>query len=236
MDETGIVGLDYLLDDALEAAYLRLRNLDRLSQSTELLTRISNLATAASLRERVNFFQREVEEARNRLCYFCKTGQPNYDKSVVLKGKKETGRVRNYNSTTVYYSFRYLPVLRCERCANFHDFLRHFGILTTWFVALPITGFMIWFFAPLLIYVLGALVVICWLGIFLLIAVVSAIVKLLAKTPGFFAARLARWLTPPDHRRYGETDYTAESLLYAEGYGIESTDWRSNAISKLKTV
>lgn len=146
LDTGDIVGLRNLLDEAVEKAYLRLRSLEKPDKSVDaLLTRVGNIASAQSLRERVSSFQNELVESRNRLCYFCKTERPNYEKSVVLRGQKETGRERHFNSTTIHYAIRYGIVLRCGRCARLHDFIRKTG-LAFWLLGAP--GFLIvvgWF-------------------------------------------------------------------------------------------
>jgi hypothetical protein len=141
LDSSDVVGLRNLLDDAVEKAYLRLRNLEKPDKNVDtLLLRAANIASAQSLRDRIGSFQSELVEARGRLCHFCKTEAPDYEKSVVLKGKKETGRERHFNTTTIHYAIRYGIVLRCARCARLHDFIRHTG-LALWLLGAP--GFLI---------------------------------------------------------------------------------------------
>jgi hypothetical protein len=216
IDQAGLVGLGHILDDALEQAFLRLRSLEKPNAETDaLLQRVSQLAAAKSLRERVSFYCTELEEARKRLCHFCKTGAPDYEKSVVLEGKKETGRVRNYNSTTVYYSVRYGLVLRCARCARFHDFLRKVSIVCGLSVV-PV------------FYPIGTLLpdAVC------LVFGAAIVVPL-----GLGAAiryTLARVLAPAGHTLYGNyKDTEGERSLKAERYNI-TPHWESDAFNRFK--
>ena len=137
MDGNSIVGLRELLDQAAEKSYFVIKNQDGPSKLIDsMLLKVANIASAQSLRERVATRRREIEEARTRLCHFCKTGLPDYEKSVVLHGRKETGREHNFNSTTVYYSIRYAIVLRCARCAKLHDYVRRV-VLLLWLSLIP---------------------------------------------------------------------------------------------------
>jgi hypothetical protein len=137
LDGERVVGTRDILDQALEKAYLRLRSLENTDPAVDkLLGRIGDSLTAESMKSRVKGYEKELEERRTRLCHFCKTGNPDYDKSVVLRGKKETGRTRNYGSTTIYFNLRYGVVMRCTRCANFHQYIRNVG-LALWFALAP---------------------------------------------------------------------------------------------------
>ncbi len=137
LDGKGIVGLRDMLDDAVEKAYRRLRNLDKPDATVDpLLARAGKIASAQSLRERVSSFQAELVESRKRLCQFCKTERPDYEKSVVLKGKKETGRETHYRTTTIHYAIQYAIVYRCGHCARLHDFVRQTG-LALWLLGAP---------------------------------------------------------------------------------------------------
>lgn len=137
LDAGGVVGLRDILDLALEKAYLKLRSLEKAEPKLDgLLGKITGIAIAESLKERVKGYGKELEERRTRLCHFCKTGIPDYDKCAVLRGKKETGRTRKFNSTTIHYSLRSAIVLRCTRCARLHGFVRSFG-LALWLASIP---------------------------------------------------------------------------------------------------
>jgi hypothetical protein len=136
LDSRGIVGLREILDAAAEKAYLRLRNQQKSTPKVDqLLDRIDQISSARSLRERVRSYRRDLAESEKRLCHFCKTKRPDYNKSVVLKGQKETRREYHFNSTTIHYAIRYGIILRCERCARLHDFTNS-ASTTLWTVIL----------------------------------------------------------------------------------------------------
>ena len=137
IDAPGLIGLRDFLDEAAEQVYLRLRGLDEPGTAMDaLLARVEELASARSLRERVGAYRKELEAARTRLCHFCKNAPPDYDKSVVLHGRKETGREYGYNVTTVHFMVRYGIVPRCACCAKHHDFIQHVA-LAVCFCAAP---------------------------------------------------------------------------------------------------
>jgi hypothetical protein len=215
IDKPGIIGLSHLLDDAIEQAYLRLRRGQPSPELDGLLVEVSKLATAKSLCERVNSYRKELEEVKSRVCYFCKTGEPNYDNSLVLEGKKETGRQRNYNSTTIYYAVRYGIVLRCERCAHFHDYLRKLGLLAPWTLM------------PGLVYLAFQNPDAC-------VPFVIGIILVFLLTGFGVTSVVAMANTPSGHTRYGTYIGTnAYNSLRAEGYSV-TAHWKSDAVSSLK--
>jgi nucleotide-binding universal stress UspA family protein len=223
IDQARLVGLGHILDDALEQAFLRLRSMEKPdAQSDALLESVSQLAAAKSLRERVSFYRTELEEARKRLCNFCKTGVPDIDKSVVLEGRKETERVENI----VYIGTEYRLILRCERCARFHDFLWKWGWLSMWcvfpamcFIIVPLTGFAF---------------VLFWYGAVRtdqLGAVAVFIPRLVSE---LLSSLFAMFVTPAGHRRYGRCgDLEPMRTLRGEGNSVR-THWPSDAYEKLK--
>jgi hypothetical protein len=78
LDAGGVVGLRDILDQALEKVYLKLRSLEKAEPKLDgLLGKITGIAVAESLKERVKGYGKELEE-RTRLCHFCKTGTPDY--------------------------------------------------------------------------------------------------------------------------------------------------------------
>jgi hypothetical protein len=129
LDSGGVVGLRDILDGAVEKAYQRLRASEKTDCTVgRLLIKIRQIATANSLKERVSGYEKELEQARTRVCYFC-GGAPDYDRSVVLNGKKETHREHHFNRTTIHYAVRSAIVLRCARCAQLHDYINKVGML-----------------------------------------------------------------------------------------------------------
>ena len=137
-DESGALGLADIVDQAAERAYLRIRQWLKPSPEADgLLAQVGEIASAQSLRERVAALREQQNEQRERICHFCKVNDPDYDCSVVLSGKKETGREEHFRSTTVFYEIRRGIVLRCARCAKFHDFERS---IARWFTAITVIG------------------------------------------------------------------------------------------------
>jgi hypothetical protein len=137
LDAGGVVGLRDILDQAVERAYLQLRSLEKPGPRVDdMLGKVTAMATADSLKERVKSYLKELEESRTRLCHFCKTGIPDYDKCAVLHGKKETGRTRKGRTTTIHYNVRYAIVFRCTRCAQLHGFISKVGIIL-WVASIP---------------------------------------------------------------------------------------------------
>ena len=125
LDPKGIVGLTDLLDDAVEKGFLRLRTIEDASpRAEELIPLALKLTTARSLIERLELFQKELEQRRKNVCYYCRTAKPTWEKYVVLSGKKETGRTRNFNRTTIHYQTTKDIVPRCDNCADRHDYIR----------------------------------------------------------------------------------------------------------------
>lgn len=223
IDQAGLVGLGHILDDALEQAFLRLQSLEKPdAEADALLKSVSQLAAAKSLRERVSFYRIELEEARKRLCNFCKTGAPDVEKSVVLEGRKETERVER----TVYIGIEYKLILRCARCARFHDFLWTWGRLSMWCV-FPLLCFLI---VPLT----GSAALLCfWYGLVRTDQVKAVAVFFPWHVSELFSSVFAWFVTPAGHRRYGQTrDLEPMYTLRGEGNSVK-THWRSKAYSKI---
>lgn len=240
MDQAGLLGLSNILDDAVEQAYLKLRRQDRPAAGTdELLAQSAQLVGAQSLRERINAYRSDVEEHHKRLCHFCKTGEPDYDKSVVLKGTKVTDREWSGLSVTTHFSIQYKVVLRCERCAKFHDFLNH-AYAIGW-ALLPGFVLIAWAFVTGARGLDGLLMMTAYIGVFVLAylpitrrplfrGVVAAI-----RAPSCAARRAVGYLvTPPECRRYYDlaTAQGHQDLIH-EAYAIEA-DWSMNALEHIR--
>lgn len=125
LDSGDIIGLLDLLDQAVETVYLRLRTISNDKGQVEpLLAKTRTTASAQSLRERIATYEKELEVAKTRLCHFCKTAEPDYEQSVVLRGKKETHREYLGGSTRIHYALRWAIVLRCGDCGKRHVYIR----------------------------------------------------------------------------------------------------------------
>lgn len=224
LDPSGLVGLGHILDGALEQAFLRLRSLETPgAESNALLDSVSRLAAAASLRESVRFYRTELEEAKKRHCNFCKSGAPDVEKSVVLEGRKETERTGN----TVYIGIEFRLILRCERCARFHDFLWKWGMLSMWCV-FPALCFIIF---PLT----GLAIVGCFkLGLVRTDQIGAVAVFFPRLVSELFSSVFAWFVTPTGHRRYGRCgDLDPMYTLRREGNSVR-THWRSTAYIEIQ--
>jgi hypothetical protein len=236
IDEFGLIGLKQILDDAIEQAYLQLRIQAQPSVELDtLLVKAIEVASAEALRIRINSFRKELVEVKNRLCYYCGEA-PDYESSVVLKGKKETGRSTSGNTTTIHYEIRYGIILRCARCAKLHDFLRSAGFLagaaTLPAIAYPLCSSLYsvgleGLFIAIFAYFWAVIVGIAIAGS-LVVVVIAAILEGISLV-------LARFITPSEYKRYGNyRDAEAYHSLRNENYGV-TPDWRSNAVSYIET-
>lgn len=137
LDVHGITGVNDMLDEAVEKGYLRVRRMEKPDDRVDaLLSQASSIIEAKSLRDRLESFRKDIEDARRNVCHFCRTERPEYERLVVLHGKKETGRTREFNRTTIHYLVTKAFVLRCSRCARLHDFIRWTGHFV-WMLLLP---------------------------------------------------------------------------------------------------
>jgi hypothetical protein len=240
LDGQNVIGLADVLDEAAEKAYLHLRQVAKPSEKADaLLQRVGAIGAAQSLRERVATCRKEMSEARERICEFCKIEDPDYEKSVVLKGKKETGREHHFNSTTIYYTVRHAIMLRCARCAQLHDFVRRAGTVVG-FASAAGFGMFAWeYMAPISAAIISvapqAGLVIFAAAVFAFGAAVF-LVPLLGLPFGLGAlttSLLSKYVTPAGHRRCGDYDDSKSAVeLRRDGYGIE-VDWSSNALARV---
>jgi hypothetical protein len=239
LDAQGIVGLRDLLDDAVEKAYLKLRSLDADpteaagKQVRRLIDKVYALASAQSLRERADEYRKELDEAASRLCTFCKTEKPDYDKSVVITGKKETGRKSKFLSgTTIYYNLRYKLMFRCARCARFHDFIGRVGFIGGLgsLVGLGILSYNLvgrWLFETAGESSGRAAVALFLAGLAALVLPAWAFATVLSQA---FSVATA----PSSHQKKGHfKDHAGAVELKKEGYQV-TADWRSDALSHIK--
>ncbi|HXU32564.1 MAG TPA: hypothetical protein VN851_18510, partial [Thermoanaerobaculia bacterium] len=184
------------------------------------------IATSRSLRARVSARRAELGEIRSQLCHFCGSEPPDWEKSVVIKGKKETRREYHYRSTTIYYAVLAKILRRCARCARFHDSLRKTENVVTigavsscagvaFIILSAIGGWEEW----------GCALVLPILGIILAAYTIGSICL----------SHLSRRWTPTNHRKYGDYKDSEEArALLREGYTLE-VDWSSNAVASFKS-
>lgn len=226
IDPSGIIGLLDVIDEAVEQVYLRLRNRRKPAEKLDsLLGKVGEIATARSLRTRMSASRAELKEIRTQLCYFCESEPLDLDKSVVIKGKKETRREYHFNRTTVHYAVRLKILRRCARCARFHGYLRTIEIGSMIGAAPSCAG--------VALLLLSAIEDWTDMGCFLvlpLLGVIGAVVAIGSACRSL----LVRRLTPTNHRRYGDYKDSEEAkALGREGYSLEA-DWSSTAVKSLK--
>ncbi|MEO1262700.1 MAG: hypothetical protein AAFZ15_28090 [Bacteroidota bacterium] len=129
IDAKGVFGLHQLIDESVMKAFNKIASLELTESNMEkvqdLLSRAVQVATAQSLKSKINNFQKKIKEYHEfSTCYFCscRASDPNYP--VVLKGRKETSR--EYN--TVYYSIKHTVIPRCLRCAKMQNLISNFSV------------------------------------------------------------------------------------------------------------
>jgi hypothetical protein len=235
LDKSGLIGLSHILDEAIEQAYLRLRRWSKPSPELDaLLVKTADMATAKSLRERVNFYRKELEEAKSRVCYFCKTGEPDYDKSVVLEGKKVTGSEYKGNTHITYYGIRYGIVLRCARCARFHDYIGKVGILAVLAIGPGLVALLLPLVGANIEELFKAVFSLGILSVIIALFIGSALLAVFEQVPLGVKYAVALAITPSGHPRYGEyKDTDTYHSLKSEGYSV-TAHWKSDTVSSLE--
>ncbi|MEI9988463.1 MAG: hypothetical protein WDM86_00345 [Rhizomicrobium sp.] len=128
-DRTNVLGLVDLLDNAAERAFLQLRRWDKPDAQTDaMLQQISANSFAQSLRERIASLRTQQNQQREHVCYFCQENEPDYDRSVVLHGKRFERQTHKFGQTTNHYTITDRLVLRCARCAKLHQYVRQIAL------------------------------------------------------------------------------------------------------------
>jgi hypothetical protein len=130
LDADGVLGLRQMVDDRLRSVFNGLKafiDLATVDKIVPLLERVRDLASVNSLKQEVEAYLSSIRDTSDWECYFCRVREGEIDRYVVLEGKKETGRVRHFNSTTIYYSIMRKWVPRCGRCADLHAFFLSSG-------------------------------------------------------------------------------------------------------------
>ncbi len=127
IDGAQLLGLSSFVDDALQAAFGRLRGASTKMQTTarfrEVLALIGELAQSLSLKEKVKGYQERLADLAKAMCYFCNKRELEIDYCAALQGKKEISREHYGNTTTIRYQVATMPVARCKRCAAMHHFI-----------------------------------------------------------------------------------------------------------------
>jgi hypothetical protein len=224
IDEAQLLGLSTLIDDAVQAAFARLRGAPREAQLGarfgEVLARIGEVAHSPSVRERVKGYKERLADVADSMCHFCGRRQLEPAHCAAVTSKLEISRQRYGNQIRVQYQIGALPVARCQRCALLHGFIRGtgviaFGTLSTPMLLLALVHPPSWFRG--LDAVAG--------GMLLAIGVIIAVGL------GFLARPIAALVvTPRGERRIG--DYLgskAIKIMHRDGFYSFRYDSRPNA-------
>ncbi len=230
VDSAAMVGLDELADEAVLKGCEALASLESFLGVDRLKTLYGTalgLAAADSLKERISAMVTRVNGFEHYACHFCKSREMKLERSVVIKGKRESHRTYGYNSTTVHYVVNANIVPRCARCSTLHSFC--WDCSSTIRKALGVA------LAIALVYLVRAKVFGAdpELGGFLVFGAAAALVLWLS---GLLARRIAALLaTPRGERRYWSAS-KAKSYqeMESEGYKL-SVDYRPDAFANVNT-
>ncbi|WP_163995570.1 hypothetical protein [Pyxidicoccus caerfyrddinensis] len=213
IDSKQLLGLAVLIDEAVLRAFDRVRTLDfpltGIGAVNAVLAEARRVANSESVKERIAAFRSRLEGRKDELCHYCRKREQDFEYAAMLSGRVETGRSHGFNSTTVHYRIRSLPILRCASCAKLHDYLASMG---NWAVGAAAVTF--------------ALAVVLFAGSGGLLWGV-----LLAGLVGLgFRMLLGTVVTP--RREHSYSDYSgskAHQLLSEEGYGQLQYDYSLHA-------
>jgi hypothetical protein len=224
IDEAQLLGLSTLIDDAVQAAFARLRGAPRDAQLgarfDEVLARIGKVAHSPSVKERVKGYKERLSDIADSMCHFCGRRQLEPAHCAAVTSKREISRERYGNTIRVQYQIGALPVARCQRCALLHGFIRSvsaiaFFTLSTSMLLLALVHPSTWFHG-----------VDTGVGVVLL-----AIGILIAVGLGFVAREIAAGVvTPKGERRIGNYEGSkAVELLRGDGFYTFRYDSRPDA-------
>jgi hypothetical protein len=230
VDSAAMVGLDELADDAVLKGCEALASLESFPGVDRLKTLYGTalgLAAADSLKERISAMVTRVNGFEHYACHFCKSREMNLERSVVIKGKRESHRTYGFNSTTVHYLVNANIVPRCARCSTLHSFCWDCSSTIRQALGVALA------FALVYLVRVKAFGSDPELGGFLVFGAAAALVLWLS---GLLARRIAALLaTPRGERRYWRAS-TAKSYqeMESEGYKL-SVDYRPDAFKNVNT-
>jgi hypothetical protein len=224
IDPTGLLGLTEAADEAVVVAFNRLSALENygtIARLKALLDDASNLASADSIKHRISSAVARLDGLARYACHFCKTNEMDLDRSVVLKGKKESHRTYGFNSTTIHYILTRDIVQRCPRCAQLHEYLNSVALWTR--ICLGTVGVLL--AIRIVVEHNDAIIGVAIFGS-LALSILLWIVGSLAR----FIAKLV--VTPKGENRYGDIHGAAQyKRLRSEKFGIE-VDYASDSFQK----
>lgn len=145
VDARDMLGLSSELDRGVARAFDKIKSIyqetDELNLVDELSIRAHQAAISGSLKKRIEAFQEQVKKYREMLCNFCGKRGANLDYCGAVTGKREEGRTRGFNSTTIHYGIKGGIVPRCEPCARSHALI--LSIRRTSFIVLALSSFVV---------------------------------------------------------------------------------------------
>ena len=220
--DSGVLGLDLAVDNAVITAVETLRRLDHpaivLDRVTELLERAGTIARSESTQERARECSKAFQRYRGSLCNYCSKRDANPETSVVLQGKRVLSSERvGYNTIRTTYRTMAGLIPRCATCAELHEWLYHL-VRTVWLSIGVSAMFAFW--------VLGTRV--GFGGVFLgAVLLVSA---------GYAGLRLVAMLvTARGDKGYWAYKRTEGYQPFArEGYDITAHDYSKSAFARLR--
>jgi hypothetical protein len=229
LDSKGWLGLDELGDEAVVKACSSLASLEgyyAVDRLKGLYSAAMGLASADSLKERITAAVSRINGFEHYSCHFCKSREMDLNRSVVIKGKRESHRTFGFNSTTVHYLVKANVVPRCSRCSDLHAYCWNCSSTTRQTLGIALVGgigYVTWAKSLGAQYELGG---------FLLLAAGTALILWLS---GLIIRWTAAWLaTPRGERRYWRAS-TAKSYqeMTSEGYKL-SVDYRRDAFAQFR--
>jgi len=219
IDSKDLLGLAPLIDEAVLRAFERIRMLDfplsAVDPVCEVLQEARNVANSQSVKERITALSSRLTQRKEGLCYYCGKREQEFEYAAALSGRVETGRTRGFNSTTIHYQVRAIPILRCKPCAELHGY---FGAMGWWSVAAGVIAtFMGMFF---------------WQEVAPTVLLYGAVLTWLLQ---WMSRRiLAILVTPKGEKRYwryaGSPSY---NMLTSDGYGSFQYNYSPRGWSKV---
>ena len=231
LDSKGLLGLDEIGDEAVVKACESLGTLESYSAVDRLKSLYGTalgLASADSLKERIATAVSRINGFEHYACHFCKSREMDLQKSVVIKGKRESHRTHGFNSTTIHFLVKANVIPRCSRCSDLHAYFWKCGSTGRQALGVALTAgfaYLIWAKAFGSDAELG--------GLLLFAGVAALLVWLAGFTVRWIAAILA---TPRGERRYWRSR-TAKAYREMESEGYQLTvDYRRDAFQSLRNA
>lgn len=137
LDAGGRLGLDELIDQAVERAFRELNVLEGIGRSLTLRTHLADLAYALaharSLKEKIKGYINKLNDyAGKYTCHYCGTRDRDSEHPLVLWKKRISRDDSDGHTHYRQYTTQAGLIPRCTRCANYHGFLRFHHLAIAW--------------------------------------------------------------------------------------------------------